>query len=285
MRITIHCFALSLTLSVGSLGFAQEFTVQKDETAYNEPDYSPFVDQHYPNRVYWGDTHLHTSNSPDAGLIGNTLGPDMAYRFARGEEITSSTNLRVQLNKPLDFLVVADHSEYLGLSPMLRTGDPALLADPTGKRWYDMFNAGSDQAYAAFREVVQSVVEGQLLIKNDDVMRTVWERNNATADEFNEPGQFTAFIGYEWSSLPGGKNLHRVVIFRDDSGRANQVVPFSSIDSPDAENLWTYLADYQAKTGGQVLAIAHNGNGSNGLGVDLIFTMVSTTYRHTIAGM
>ena len=265
MRITIHCFALSLTLSVGSLGFAQEFTVQKDETAYNEPDYSPFVDQHYPNRVYWGDTHLHTSNSPDAGLIGNTLGPDMAYRFARGEEITSSTNLRVQLNKPLDFLVVADHSEYLGLSPMLRTGDPALLADPTGKRWYDMFNAGSDQAYAAFREVVQSVVEGQLLIKNDDVMRTVWERNNATADEFNEPGQFTAFIGYEWSSLPGGKNLHRVVIFRDDSGRANQVVPFSSIDSPDAENLWTYLADYQAKTGGQVLAIAHNGNGSNGL--------------------
>jgi hypothetical protein len=153
----------------------------------------------------------------------------------------------------------------MGLAPMLQTGDPVLLADPTGKRWYDMFNTGKEEAYAAFREVVQSVTEGKLLIKNPDVMRTVWEHNNATADEFNEPGKFTAFIGYEWSSFPGGRNLHRVVIFRDAADRANQVVPFSSIDSPDVENLWAYLADYEAKTGGRVLAIPHNGNVSNGL--------------------
>ncbi len=205
---------------------AQEFTVQEKDAAFDKPDYSPFVDQHYPDRVFWGDTHLHTSNSPDAGLVGNTLGPDMAYRFARGEEVTSATGLRVKLKRPLDFLVVSDHSEYMGLAPMLQTGDPALLADPTGKRWYDMFNAGQTEAYNAFREVVQSVTEGKQLIQNDDVMRTVWERNNATADEFNEPGKFAAFIGYEWSSLPNGNNLHRVVIFRDGATRTNQVVPF-----------------------------------------------------------
>jgi hypothetical protein len=260
-----NCLAFGVLLAVTSSSVAQEFTVQKDDAAHNEPDYSPFVDQHYPDRVWWGDTHLHTSNSPDAGLVGNTLGPDMAYRFARGEEVTASGGLRVKLKRPLDFLVVADHSEYIGLAPMLQTGDPALLADPTGKRWYDMFNGGQEQAYAAFREAVQSVTEGELLIKNDDVLQTVWERNNATADEFNDPGKFTAFIGYEWSSFPQGRNLHRVVIFRDGASRANLVVPFSSFDSPDVEELWKYLADYEAKTGGRVLAIPHNGNVSNGL--------------------
>jgi len=262
VRRYISAFVLFFGFSITAL--AQEFTVQKEDAAYNKPDYSPFVDQHYPNRVFWGDTHLHTSNSPDAGLVGNTLDPEMAYRFARGEEVTSATGLRVKLKRPLDFLVVSDHSEYMGLAPMLKTGDPALLADPTGKRWYDMFNAGREEAYNAFREVVQSVTEGKQLIQNDDVINTVWERNNAAADEFNEPGKFTAFIGYEWSSLPKGNNLHRVVIFQDSASRANQVVPFSSIDSPDAEDLWKYLADYEAKTGGQILAIPHNGNGSNG---------------------
>jgi hypothetical protein len=227
--------------------------------------YSPFVDQHHPDRVYWGDTHLHTSNSADAGFVGNTLDPEAAYRFAMGEEVTSSTGLRTKLIRPLDFLVVSDHSEYMGLAPMLQSGDPALLADPVGRRWYDMFNAGQEQAYAAFREVVQSVTEGKLLVKNPEVMRTVWQQNNAIADEFNNPGQFTAFIGYEWSSLPGGRNLHRVVIFRDDASSANQVVPFSSLDSPDVENLWDFLADYESKTNGRVLAIPHNGNVSNGL--------------------
>ena len=244
---------------------AQEFTLHEDEVVTDKPDYSPFVDQHYPQRVFWGDTHLHTANSPDAGLVGNKLGPDMAYRFARGEEVTASGGLRVKLIRPLDFLVVSDHSEYMGLAPMLVTGDPVLLADPTGKRWYDMYNGGQEQAYAAFREVVQSVTEGNNLIKNNAVMQTIWERNNATADEFNDPGRFTAFIGYEWSSLPQGNNMHRVVIFRDNASKANQVVPFSSLDSPDAEVFWKYLADYESKTGGQVLAIPHNGNVSGGM--------------------
>jgi len=262
MTNTFIFFVLSILVSTVS---AQEFSVHEDEVASDTPDFSPFVDRHYPQRVYWGDTHLHTANSPDAGLVGNKLGPDMAYRFARGEEVTSSGGLRVKLIRPLDFLVVSDHSEYMGFAPMLVTGDPVLLSDPTGKRWYDMYNGGQEQAYAAFRELVTSVTEGNMLIKNDAVMRTVWERNNATADEFNDPGKFTAFIGYEWSSLPQGNNMHRVMIFRDDASKANQIVPFSSMDSQDSEELWTFLADYESKTGGQVLAIPHNGNVSGGM--------------------
>jgi hypothetical protein len=244
---------------------AQEFTIQAGETISNQPDFSPYVDQHYPARVYWGDTHLHTANSADSGFVGNTLKPEEAYRFARGEEVTSSTGLRAKLIRPLDFLVVSDHAEYIGLAPMLATGDPVLLADPIGKRWYDMYNAGGDESYAAFREIVQSISEGRMLIENPAVMRSVWERNNATAEAFNDPGRFTAFIGYEWSSFRDGNNLHRVVVFRDDSSRTNQIVPFSSVDSSDPEDLWQYLADYEARIGGQVLAIAHNGNWSNGL--------------------
>jgi hypothetical protein len=260
---TITFFVLSILVSIVSA--QQEFSLHEDEVVRDTPEFSPFVDQHFAQRVYWGDTHLHTANSPDAGLVGNKLGPDMAYRFARGEEITSSGGLRVKLIRPLDFLVVTDHSEYMGLAPMLVTGDPVLLSDPTGKRWYDMYNGGQEQAYAAFREVVQSITEGNNLIKNDTVMRTIWERNNATSDDFNDPGKFTAFIGYEWSSLPQGNNMHRVVIFRDDANKANQVVPFSSLDSPDAEELWKYLANYESDTGGQVLAIPHNGNVSGGM--------------------
>ena len=159
--------------------------------------FSPYAGRNFPTQVYWGDTHLHTGMSMDAGAFGARLLPEDAYRFARGEEVTASGGLRVKLIRPLDFLVVSDHSEYMGLAPMLVTGDPVLLADPTGKRWYDMYNSGQEQAYAAFREVVQSVTEGNNLIKNDAVMRTIWERNNATADEYNDPERFTAFIGYE----------------------------------------------------------------------------------------
>ena len=165
----------ALIALMGSAASGQDFTVQEAETIAAEDDFSPFVDRHYPDSVYWGDTHLHTANSPDAGLVGNTLGPAEAYRFARGEEVKSSGGLRVKLIRPLDFLVVADHSEYMGLAPMLRTGDSALLDDPIGKRWYDMFNAGGEEAYNVFLEALQGISQGKLLIENPTVMRTVWK--------------------------------------------------------------------------------------------------------------
>ncbi|MEE8525519.1 MAG: DUF3604 domain-containing protein, partial [Thermoanaerobaculia bacterium] len=262
LRVLIACLLASIP------AFAQEFTVHKDDVKGDEPDYSPYVDRNIPDRVFFGDTHHHTSNSPDAGLVGNTLGPDMAYRFARGEEVTSSTGLRVKLNRPLDFLVVSDHAEYLGLPVMLRSGDPALRADATGKRWLEMYNAGGDEAYNLFVELVGSATQRKQLIKTESVTRSVWERFTATAEEFNDPGTFTAFIGFEWSSLPDARNLHRVVMLRDGADRANQVLPYSLFDSEDPEDLWKYLAGYEEKTGGQILAMPHNGNWSNGIMFD-----------------
>jgi hypothetical protein len=262
MKIT-----LVLCLALATSGLAQELTVDKKDAAYNEPDYSPFVDQHFPNRVYWGDTHLHTANSVDAGFVGNKLGPEEAYRFARGEEVTSSSGLRAKLIKPLDFLVIADHAEYFGLATMIKNGNPALLADSIGKRWYDMFNESKEGAYNAFMEILRSSSgdNPQELIKNPSVKRSLWESVNATADEYNEPGRFTALIGFEWSSVELGGNLHRVVIFRDGAERANQVLPLPMYESRDPEYLWKYMAAYEDKTGGQVFALAHNGNWSNGL--------------------
>ena len=257
-------FVFLMILVLAQPGFSQEFTVDKEDVKGDEPDYSPYVDRNIPDRVFWGDTHHHTSNSPDAGLVGNILGPDMAYRFARGEEVTSSSGLRVKLIRPLDFLVVSDHAEYLGLPVLLATGDPVLTDDPYGKYLYDQFRAGPDSAYGAFRELLDAVAQGKKLFDNPRAERAVWERFTRTAEEFNDPGRFTAFIGFEWSSIPDGNNLHRVVVFRDGADRAAQVVPMSMFDSEDPEDLWKYLADYEARTGGEILAIPHNGNWSNG---------------------
>jgi hypothetical protein len=254
-----------ITALMSSTALAQEFTIDKNNAVYNKPNYSPFVDQHLPNRVFWGDTHHHTSNSPDAGLVGNTLGPDAAFRFARGEELTSSNGSRVKLLRPLDFLVVSDHAEYMGLPVLLNTGDPALLADPYGKTLYERFRAGPEAAYSAFRELLEGVTQGKKLIDNKQIERTVWDRFVETADGFDDPGRFTAFIGFEWSSIPQGNNLHRVVVFRDGAERAAQVLPYSMFDSEDPEDLWRYLAAYEEETGGQILAIPHNGNWSNGI--------------------
>jgi hypothetical protein len=247
-----------------SISAAQTVPPPQEDVRADQPDYSPYVDRNIPTRVFWGDTHHHTSNSPDAGLVGNTLGPDMAYRFARGEEITASSGLRVKLIRPLDFLVVSDHAEYMGLPPMLATGDPTLVSDPFGKHLYDAFRAGPEEAYDAFREILEGATRGEKLIAGNAMERTTWGRFTGTAEDFNDPGVFTAFIGFEWSSLPDGNNLHRVVVFRDGADRANQVLPYSLFDSEDPEDLWSYLADYEDQTGGQILAIAHNGNWSNG---------------------
>ncbi len=261
---TLLAAGILMILAVALPGFSQEFTVDKEDVKGDERDYSPYVDRNIPDRVFWGDTHHHTSNSPDAGLVGNILGPDMAYRFARGEEVTASSGRRVKLIRPLDFLVVSDHAEYLGLPVLLATGDPVLTGDPYGKYLYDQFRAGPDAAYDAFRELLEAVAQGKKLFDSPRAERTVWERFTRTADEFNDPGRFTAFIGFEWSSMPDGNNLHRVVVFRDGGDRAAQVVPMSLFDSEDPEDLWKYLAAYEARTGGEILAIPHNGNWSNG---------------------
>ena len=259
--------AVALLLAFAPAAHAQDVTVTRENAVQAKLHYSPFVDQHFPTRIFWGDTHLHTRNSIDAGFVGNTLGPDEAFRFARGEEVTSSTGLRVRLHRPLDFLVVADHAEYYGLATMLLNGDPGLLADTVGARWYNMFRGSPEGGFNVFMEVVRSasMENPRELIDNPSAKRSAWENYTATAERFNEPGRFTALGGFEWSSTPRGGNLHRVVIFRDGADRMNQVLPLPFYDSPDPEYLWRYMAAYEAETNGRVLAIPHNGNWSNGL--------------------
>lgn len=230
-------------------------------------EYSPYLEDTYPDTVFYGDTHTHTSYSTDAGLFGNTVGPDTAYRFAKGEIVESSSGVKARLLRPLDFLVIADHSENLGLAPMMAESNPVVTGNPWGKKITALYNAGKlAEAYAMWGGRVSS---------NDDpfagdkkLLESMWQRIIAAAEDHNDPGQFTAFIGYEWTSSPGGSNLHRNVIFRDGSDKASQVLPFSSYDSEDPEDLWAYMASYEKQTGGQSLAIAHNGNLSNGLMFD-----------------
>lgn len=246
---------------------AAEFTIERP--AKPAIEYSPYINKSFPQRVFWGDTHLHTSYSPDAGMIGNfNLGPADAYRFARGEQVQANNGMQAKLVRPLDFLVVSDHSEYQGLMPVLRTGDPELLENKVGRRWYNWFKEGPEGQYKVFLEFAEDLNNNKGRIPFDDIARSTWGFMTETADEYNEPGKFTAFIGYEWTSTPEGNNLHRVVIFKDGADKASQVVPFSSFNSPDPEDLWTYLANYEAKTGGRVMAIPHNANVSNGLMFD-----------------
>jgi len=232
-----------------------------------EREYCPYLDYNYPDQVFFGDTHLHTAYSTDAGLFGATLGPDEAYRFAKGETVTSSTGVRARLLRPLDFLVVADHAENLGLSPMISESNPELLKSDWGKEIHDLVKAGKPgDAYSMWAGQVTKREDP--LAGKDEIVRSMWGRITAAAEDHYEPGEFTAFIGYEWTSTPSGNNLHRNIVFRDGKDLADRVLPFSVYDSEDPEDLWKWLSSYEEKTGGQVLAIPHNGNVSNGLMFD-----------------
>jgi hypothetical protein len=243
----------------------------KDELEAARKAYSPYAGKTYPTRVYFGDTHNHTANSGDAYMAGNTLTPEQAYRFARGEEVVSSTGIPVKLSRPLDFLVVADHAEGLGLMFQVQEGNPAIVSDPLAAQWSKVLKTGTPEEKAATQnEVTKAQAMGTLPAAFKDpkvvgpIMKSVWQEYTATAEKFNEPGRFTAMIGYEWTSVPGGNNLHRNVLFRDNKDKADQVFPFSAWNSEDPAKLWEWMAAYERKTGGQLIAIPHNANLSNG---------------------
>ncbi len=236
----------------------------------NAKSYSPYAGRNYPVQVYFGDTHHHTANSGDAFLNGDRLGPERAYRFARGEEVVSSTGIPVKLARPLDFLVISDHAEGLGVMYEVYNGNPLMMADSTLARWNKMMKVGGSQAAEAQNELVAAQAGGTLPgpLTNPEVagplQKTVWRDYTKAAEDFNDPGRFTAIIGFEWSAVPDGNNLHRNVLFRDSKDRADQVAPFTSWESENPEDLWEWMAQYETKTGGRVLAIPHNGNLSNG---------------------
>ncbi|MEH7834420.1 DUF3604 domain-containing protein [Rhizobium laguerreae] len=236
----------------------------------SKPVYSPYAGRNFPTRPLFGDTHLHTGASFDAGAFGARLTPRDAYRFARGEEITASSGQPAKLSRPLDFLVVADHSDNMGMFPDLFAGKPEVISDPQARTWYEEIKAG--QGGKAALEIIFSFGKGTLpksMIYGPETRpyKNAWQDTIKAAEEYNDPGRFTAFIGYEWTSNTAGNNLHRNVVFRDNADKADQVVPYTTLKPLGSDNprdLWKWMQAYEDKTGGNVLAIAHNGNLSNG---------------------
>ncbi|MFT7287260.1 MAG: hypothetical protein ACI87W_001373 [Halieaceae bacterium] len=239
-----------------------------------EPHYSPEVDPGYPGHVYFGDTHVHTGLSGDAGGSGTRLMPEDAYRFARGEQLTSNTGQPVKLSRPYDFFMITDHSDGMGMILDILAGTPNIMADPAGRQYHEDFTKGGQTAATAMFRLITNFAQGTIsegllgYRPGSPQFRSVWERIVGAAEKFYEPGHFTTFIAYEWTSLVAGNNLHRNVIFRDSAQRGLQVVPFTAtppLGSRDPRDLWQWMEDYETTTGGRVTAIAHNGNLSNGM--------------------
>ena len=250
------------------IGSADKATLEKVHPS--KPSYSPYAGRNFPTRPFFGDTHLHTSFSMDAGAFGARLTPRDAYRFARGEEITSNTGQPVKLSRPLDFLVVADHSDGFGFFPQLMSGDPVLLGTPQGRKWYDQIKSG--HGAEAAMDIIRSFGKGELPngfpLPGTRAYRSAWQEVIKAAEAYNDPGRFTAFIGFEWTSNTGANNLHRNIIFRENGAKAGLVEPLTTLKPLGSDNpadLWKWMAATEEKTGSEVLAIAHNGNLSNGL--------------------
>ena len=239
--------------------------------AYTGKSYSPYAGRQTALMPLWGDTHLHTDISMDAGAFGNRLGLDEAYRFARGDEVVTSTGIRARLSRPLDWLVIADHSDNMGFFPDMFAGKPHILNDPTGKDWYNRIQAGEGVGVAL--ELIGKFSQGQFpealtYTPDSQPYKDAWAKTVKAAERYNDPGRFTAFIGYEWTSLVKGNNMHRVVVYRDGGDKGGQMVPYTTIEpmgSTNPRDLWNWLEEYEAKTGGDVLTIAHNGNLANGI--------------------
>lgn len=235
--------------------------------------YSPYAERKFPTQVYFGDTHVHTALSTDAGLGGTRLLPRDAYRFARGEQVMSNTGQEVRLSRPLDFFMITDHTDGMGLILDIKRGAPNILADPLGREVYEAMNKGGADAQAVAKKMIALFAQGQapkefIYQPGHPAYKPVWEDIVKASEEFNDPGKFTTFAAFEWTSLVKGNNLHRNVIFRDNPDRTLQIEPYTTtppIGSPNPRDLWKWMQAYEDKTGGQVLAIPHNGNLSNGM--------------------
>ena len=269
-----RCIGALAVLSAGSAMAQIKPVTPSPEKIYPGKTYSPYAQRSFPSHVWWGDSHLHTGNSLDAGLFGNTVGLDDAYRLARGGEIKASTGLPIKLSRPLDWLIITDHTDLMGIAADIQKGAPTVMADPKGKEWAEAFQKGGREAGEAAFDLITNFAQGTLpkaLLEayspGSEVFNGVWEDNIQKAENYNEPGRFTAFIGFEWTSVPKGFNLHRNVILRDGGPRARQVLPLTTqppVGTTDPQDLYKWLEDYESKTGGKAFAFSHNGNLSNG---------------------
>ncbi len=237
-------------------------------------------------QLFWGDTHLHTSFSPDAYFMENrTADPDTAYRFAKGLPVVHPYHrARIQIETPLDFLVVADHAEMMGVPYKLFLGEKSLTETPTGKRFTRMLEAG--EGTKVFLEFISGINTGKPIadLDSETVKRSIWEESNAITERHNAPGEFTSFIGWEWTSTPQGNNLHRVVFTPDAADKSAQYIPYNAFDSDRPEDLWAWLEKTSARVQTDFIAIPHNANISGGLMFDDIDSKgrpLSTEYART----
>jgi hypothetical protein len=266
-------FVAGIALVAAAFSANAQDTSGVQESIYTGRPYSPYADRAFPTRVYFGDTHVHTGLSPDAGGSGTTLMPRDAYRFARGEQVVSNSGQPVKLARPYDFFMITDHSDAMGAITDIIKGTPNIMADPDGRKFHEDFNAGGKQAEQAMFRLITQFAQGEIsdainYQPGNPNYRRVWDDIIAAAEEFNDPGHFTTFIAFEWTSLVSGNNLHRNVIFRDGAERAGRVEPYTTtppIGSRNPRDLWKWMQAYEDTTGGSVLAIPHNGNLSNGM--------------------
>jgi hypothetical protein len=264
-RISLILAASAITLMVSACDR------EKARSVFGGKDEEKVAETAYPENVYFGDTHLHTSNSSDAFAFGVRLGPEEALRFASGEEVTATMGLKAKLSRPLDFLVIADHSDGLAALKAIHDAPRLLLRDPLLQRWHDELQKGPEASAAVARELIdrfaQRTLPPALLDPKQNAKRTqsVWTDHTSIVERYNIPGKFTAFMGFEYTLMPKGDNLHRVVIFRDGKDKADKVVPYSSLVGTTPDMLWDYMDGYEKATGGKMLAIPHNSNLSNGL--------------------
>ena len=239
-------------------------------------------------RLLWGDTHLHTSYSFDAYTNGNrSADPATAYRYAMGEPVIHPFHrARVQIETPLDFLVVSDHAEFMGVIKHLYEEGSAgeelsfkgwLGAEITA--WLLRRSVKNDTSLEFFGallpehgdagEVAAAMAgtgydNGSLMPDMPTVRVSAWEDIGQIADRYNKPGEFTALIGWEWSGTPGGANLHRIVVSDANAAQASKIFPFAFTDSPFPEDLWAFLEEAEGTTGARFVAIPHNSNLSKG---------------------
>lgn len=282
-RTLLTLLALSMA---GHAALAQDYTTLTPEivtgdglpTAFPPAPYSPNVGSDFPDQVLFGDMHVHTMLSADAGGAGASLLPDDAYRFARGEEVISTTGQRARLSRPLDFFMLTEHSDGMGVILDILNGAPNIIAESVGAALHEAFNRGGTDAQNAVWEMIALFAAGEvpdalLYQPGNPAFDRVWLEIIDAAERHYRPGEFTTFVAFEWTPFVNGNNMHRNVIFRDGYDRVSQAAPFTTtppIGSPNPRDLWAWMQAYEDKTGGEVMAVPHNGNLSNGIMFPLV---------------
>jgi hypothetical protein len=262
-------FGISLVLSVTACSpdSSTDQTATEPAAQSTAPEPQAAANNGLPRDAYFGDTHVHTGWSADAGMDGAITSPDDAYRFALGQTVTSNSGLEAKLDRPFDWFLVSDHSDGMGTIAEIINKNPLMMEDETLRRWSVALVGTEEEAAAAKSELIVMQSEERLppQMMNPDWMVSAWEGTIAAAEKYNNPGEFTTFIAYEWTvNSDGGNNLHRNIIYRDGEDHARQMLPLTTFVSQNPETLWEWMANYEATTGGQLLAMPHNGNMSNG---------------------